>query len=137
MSIEFKNNSLVVKKALEAAGRAWLHESAGEMLAQVQRNTKVDTGQTKESWQYKVNEATGEAVIGSNYENAIWEEFGTGIYAEKGDGRKTAWYYYSEKLGKYVKTVGKRPRRAFHKAYTSTKPKIVRRAAAVFGEGMK
>lgn len=61
---------------------------SGELEAQVKRNTRVDTGQTKGSWTYKVDEANGEAMVGSPQENAIWEEFGTGQYALNGDGER-------------------------------------------------
>ena len=88
--------------------KAWLYEAAGELEAQVKRNTKVGTGQLKNSWTYKVDESKGEATIGSPLENAIWEEFGTGQYALHGDGRKTPWVYKDDK-GKWHTTIGKHP----------------------------
>lgn len=42
--------------------------------------------------------------VGVHY--AIYVEFGTGIYAVKGNGRKTPWVYYSKKLKRYVFTRG-------------------------------
>lgn len=76
MSVQFKDNSIKVKEALNDAITAFLHEAAGELSSQVQRNTRVDTGQLKGSWTYKVDEGAKEATIGSGLENAIWEEFG-------------------------------------------------------------
>lgn len=76
MSVQFKDNSMQVKAALDDAIIAFLHEAAGELQSQVQRNTRVDTGQLKNSWEYKIDEGKGEATVGSGLENAIWEEFG-------------------------------------------------------------
>lgn len=123
MSVEFIDNSIAVKNAIEAAAIKWLHEAAGEVQAQAMRNTRVDTGKTKQSWEYTVDTAAKKAVVGSNAENAIWEEFGTGQYALKGNGRKTPWSY-QDRNGRWHTTKGKQPTRAFFKAYTITKPKL-------------
>lgn len=120
MSVQFQDNSAKVKDALNDATEAWLDEAAGELEAQVKRNTKVDTGQLKNSWTYKVDESKGEATIGSPLENAIWEEFGTGQYALHGDGRKTPWVYKDDK-GKWHTTIGKHPHRALNNAFTTLK----------------
>ncbi|KIL46158.1 hypothetical protein KR50_28330 [Jeotgalibacillus campisalis] len=42
--------------------------------------------------------------VGAHY--AVYVEFGTGIYAEGGDGRKTPWVYWSDKLNRWVFTRG-------------------------------
>lgn len=82
MSLEFKDNSNAVKEMLERLCIAAVTEAGIELMEQVQKNTKVVTGRTKESWQMDTKEnSQGVAVcVGSNYENAIWEEFGTGEY---------------------------------------------------------
>lgn len=123
MSVEFEDNSLKVKAALNKKTIAWLHEAAGELESQVKRNTRVDTGQLKNSWTNKVDESNGTATIGSSLQNAIWEEFGTGQYALHGDGRRTAWTYKDRK-GKWHRTSGKRPSRALNNAFTSSKGKL-------------
>ena len=123
MSVEFEDYSARVKGALSDAGKQWLMEAAGELEAQVKRNTRVDTGQLKNSWTYNVDEAALEAKVGSPLENAIWEEFGTGQYALNGDGRKTAWMY-EDRNGEWHKTTGKKPNRALNNAYTSLKGKL-------------
>lgn len=123
MALEFEDYSMQVKAALNNAIIAFLHEAAGEVESQVKRNTPVDTGQLKGSWDYKVDESKGEAVIGSPLENAIWNEFGTGQYALHGDGRKTPWKYQDVK-GEWHTTTGKRPQRSFHYAFEFVKPKL-------------
>lgn len=121
--MQFEDNSMKVKDALESAAIAWLHEAAGELESQVKRNTPVDTGQLKGSWDYKVDESAQKATIGSPLENAIWNEFGTGQYALHGDGRKTPWKYQDVK-GKWHTTTGKRPRRSLHNSFESLKNKL-------------
>lgn len=121
--IQFTDNSAEVKEALDQACKAWLYEAAGELESQVKRNTPVDTGQLKGSWDYNVDEAAQKAIIGSPLENAIWNEFGTGQYALNGDGRKTPWKYKDVK-GKWHRTTGKRPRRSLHTAFESLKTKL-------------
>lgn len=137
-SVKFENNSIKVKAALDGAVMAFLHEAAGEVAAATQRNSRVDTGQTKGSYEY-IAEMTadgGEARIGSGMENAIWEEFGTGEYALNGDGRKGGWRYVDAK-GEGHFTRGKTPNRPLFNAYTSLRSKIINRAEKVIGSKMK
>ena len=136
MSVQFKDNSIKVKEALNDAITAFLHEAAGELSSQVQRNTRVDTGQLKSSWDYRIDEGAKEATIGSGLENAIWEEFGTGEHALKGNGRKGGWVY-TDRHGETHYTKGKTPSRAFFNAYTSSKSMIIKRAKQVIGARMK
>lgn len=120
----FEDYSLEVQGAIDEKIVAVLEECAGEIESQVKRNTRVDTGKTKNSWQHNVDAETQTAVIGSNYENAIWEEFGTGEHALEGKGRKGGWAYKDAK-GDWHRTTGKKPSRAFFNAFTSLKNKII------------
>ena len=132
MSVQFNDNSAQVIAALDDAVVAYLYEAGGELEAQVKRNTRVGTGQLKNSWKYNVDESKGETVVGSPLENAIWEEFGTGEYALHGDGRKGGWHYQDEK-GNWHHTYGKTPHRALQKAIDSNKDKLINRARKVIG----
>ena len=133
MSIEFRDYSRIVLQKIHETGEAFLEEVGGELEAQTKRNTKVDTGKTKGSWEHVVDEQKMEVQVGSRYKNALWEEFGTGIYALNGDGRKTKWVYRTED-GKFHTTVGKKPRRALFRAYQSKKNEIIREARRRFKE---
>lgn len=134
MAVEFKDNSIAVKAALGDAAEAFLREAAGELVSQTARNTRVDTGQLKNSWQYTIRGSV--AMIGSPLENAIWEEFGTGEYALEGDGRKGGWIYRN-KEGKTVFTLGKRPNRTLYRAFTGKKNQLIRRAEDIVKGRMK
>ena len=134
MSVEFKDFSKIVLQKIHETGEIFLKEVGGEVEAQTKRNTKVKTGKTKGSWEHVVNADKMEVQVGSRYKNALWEEFGTGIYALNGDGRKNKWVYKNPKDGKFYTTVGKKPRRALYNAYNSKKNLIIREARRRFKE---
>lgn len=127
--VKFEDYSMEVKTAIANRIDAVLEECAGELESRVKRNSRVDTGKTKSSFQHKVIGSVMaehyEAHIGSSDENAIWEEFGTGEYSLKG-GRKGGWAYEDE-TGVWHFTHGKTPSRAFWNAYTSLKSKLINR----------
>ena len=141
MSVE--DYSIECKAALNAATIAWLHEAAGEIQSVTIRNSRVDTGETKNSYKYIVDESSGEAQVGSPEKNAIWEEFGTGQYALEGKGRIGGWYVPEEKLTEKAKkkmkkvygkdgkvfyyTEGKKPNRPLFRAFKSSKSKLQKR----------
>lgn len=132
--VEFKDNSIEVKRVIEGKIGKFLVEASSLIVSQVAKNTRVRTGQLKNSWKANVNESQKEATMGTELENSIWEEFGTGEHALNGDGRKTAWWYKDKITGKWHKTKGKKPTRAFYKAYLSTKDSIIQKAEEVFKE---
>lgn len=133
MAVEFQDNRIEVKATICSTIIAFLHEACGELEAQTKRNSKVKTGQTKGSYGYAVDETELTGYVGSNMENAIWEEFGTGEYALNGDGRKGGWHYKDEK-GEWHFTYGKRPRRPLFKAFTTLRARITARAEQIMKE---
>ena len=153
----FIDNSIEVKEALKKYEEMLLTEAATMIESQVKQNTAVDSSQTKQNWKHVVDIANHEAVVGSPSENAVWEEFGTGEYALNGNGRKGGWVYCIDngnkitrnkdgsmrKNSKYKKekefyfTLGKRPRRALHKAFETKKSAIIRRAQQLAKEELK
>lgn len=133
MSVEFQDFSVQVKEAVGEKAAQFIEEAAGEIESAARRNSRVDTGQLKGSWDHQVNESAQKVTIGSPLQNAIWEEFGTGEYAAGGDGRKGGWYYVdSEGNGHF--THGKKPNHTLQKAIDSTKTAIIRRAKQIFKE---
>lgn len=134
--IEFVDNRVQVNKALDDAVGAFLLGASAEIVSAAARGSRIDSGQLKGSWKANVNESKGEAVIGSELENAIWEEFGTGEYAAKGDGRKVGWSYQDDS-GNWYHTTGKKPNRTLQRAFDGAKGKIINRAKQIFKEGMK
>jgi hypothetical protein len=125
---EFHDYSIQVKQAMNSKINAVLAEVSGELVSATQRNSRVRTGKTKGSFRYEISKSGGTttAQIGSDYINAIWEEFGTGEFATNGNGRKGGWYYVDAQ-GKGHFTRGKAPTRAFWNAYNSLKNAIINR----------
>lgn len=131
MRFKFTDYAPKINAQMVKAAKQWLEEAGNEVESQVKRNTRVATGKTKGSFSHKVS---GEVCsVGSNYENAIWEEYGTGIYAEQGGRTKVPWTY-QDANGDWHKTKGKRGTRALRKAFTSTRPKIKARAEQIFSQ---
>lgn len=137
--VKLEDYTIEVQGAIAELAYRAVEEACGELESQVKRNTKVDTGQTKNAWTHRVtgSESTGEykGVVGNPLENAIWEELGTGEYALNGDGRKGGWFYVDEKGDGHF-THGKHPRRPFHKAYTSLKHKLIKHMQDIFKGGL-
>lgn len=138
MAITFISNIEVCKDVIGQEAYNFLTEVAGEIQGQAQRNSRVDTGQLKSSWKWVLNEDEYKAYIGSNLENAIWEEFGTGIYAENNDGaksgagRQTPWLY-TDRHGKTHFTRGKTANHTLQRAYDMKKRSIEKYAKMTFG----
>ena len=92
-NVVFEDNSIYVKDVIEDKIKSFLHEVGGEIKAQAQRNSRRKTSQTAGSYHYRTDMANHAVHIGSDYINAIYEEFGTGEHALHGDGRKGYWVY--------------------------------------------
>lgn len=70
------------------------------------------TGALKASITHEVEQEGGQIVgyVGTNIEYAPYQEFGTGKFAENGDGRKTPWAYTDERTGETIWTAGNKPK---------------------------
>ena len=131
-NIQFDDYSIQVKTSIKDTALAFLEEAGGELEAQTKRNCKVVSGQTKGSFQHTVDESSLTVAVGSDYENAIWEEMGTGNYAINGDGRKGGWFYRDEQGVRHF-TLGKAPKRMLWNAFQSLQAKIQQMAEERFG----
>lgn len=125
MAIEFTDNSVEVKAALDSAIEQFLEEAGIVIEGQAASNTPVDTGQLKGSWDYIVDTGAKKVTIGNPLENAIWTEFGTGEHSIKG-GRRGGWVYRDKKTGKFYHTYGKPPVRMLHNAFNTKKTAVIR-----------
>lgn len=81
-------------------------ETAQIIQNQAQALAPIDDGNLRNSIEvrYFNGGLSAEIIVGAEY--GIYVEYGTGIYALEGNGRKTPWVYWSEKLGRYVYTRG-------------------------------
>lgn len=100
-----------VKRGLDAIGSS----AVGHAQDNLTKFPRVDTGRLRGSITHVT---TDDAVyIGTNVEYAPYVEFGTGIYASDGQGRKNPWVYTDEK-GKTHWTRGMKPSHFLKKAIT-------------------
>ena len=91
--MKFVDNSEAVKRELERAAIRGLIKASLLVEGQAVLLAPVDKGGLRDSIGYKVDESELVAYIGTNCEYAIYVEFGTGEFAESGNGRKGGWVY--------------------------------------------
>ena len=80
-------------------------ETGRLIQAEAKARAPVDDGSLRDSIEMRID-GKYKCVVTVGVHYAIYIEFGTGIYAENGNGRKTPWTYWSNKLGRYVTTEG-------------------------------
>ena len=120
----FIDNSDAVKKAMHDAQLKALY-AIGELLyAAIRPLIPVDTTALITSLDYVVDESEMSVTVGVNTDYAIYVEFGTGEYAENGNGRKGGWAYVDEDTGKTIFTMGMHPQPYMRPGYRSSKAKI-------------
>lgn len=123
--MSFKDNSDSCKKKLKKAQVKWLYAVAEIISSQARALAPVEFGNLRESIDYKVNVINLEAYVGTNTEYAIWVEFGTGEFAESGQGRKGGWIYFDEADGQYHFTWGQEPKPFLKPAYMGNKKELI------------
>lgn len=77
--------------------------------ADAKANAPVDSGELRRSITTVVDEEKLEAKVGTNLDYAPYVHEGTGVYYP-GSKAEIPWTYYSDKLGRFVKTSGQPPR---------------------------
>lgn len=93
--VTLTDNSDEVLRALEvqmdAALEAVGHQAVSHAKQNITKAKRVDTGAMRNSISHHVWGDT--CYIGTNIEYAQYHEYGTGIYADGGVGRKTPWMF--------------------------------------------
>lgn len=106
------DNSSQVLQALYWQAQAALEACGQQAVSHAKKNitqaSRVDTGAMRNSITHKVVASEYACYVGTNIEYGIYNELGTGIYAEGGRGRKTPWTYVDAK-GEGHRTVGMKP----------------------------
>lgn len=134
--MKFNINSDNIKKLLERGCDQWVDDASETLTEKIKQNTVADSGKTREGWNRILISDKQLAIIGNPFENAIWEEFGTGEYAVSGDGRKGGWTY-CDSNGDFHFTYGKQPRRPVQKSYTESRGELVLMAEQILKEVLK
>lgn len=160
-NVKFYDYSVNVKSAIKEKALAFLKEIGGEIRSQASRNSRRRKSHTADSFEYKIDKENMAVHIGSDYWNAIYEEFGTGEHAINGDGRKGYWIFvksngaprapkggktYTKKEARRIMAIlrskgieayytnGKKANRALFKAFTTTEQHIEQVAKKYFGD---
>ena len=93
MRIDVVNNSVQVGEAFRAACLRALERCGMEAEGYAKDLAPVDTGRLRNGISHAVSEDEMAAYVGTNVEYGVYQELGTGIYAEGGGGRPTPWVY--------------------------------------------
>ena len=83
-----------------------------------------DSGDLRRSITSRVEGGTG--IVFTPLEYAPYVEFGTGIFAEDGNGRQTGWAYEDEETGERIFTRGSRPHPYLRPALNENRRQIQR-----------
>lgn len=103
--IEFDRAVEQFEKKLIKRIKGIVAETAEIAVAQMKALVPVDEGNLRKSIDVTYYNGGLSAVITVGAHYGIYIEHGTGIYAENGDGRKTAWAWLNDK-GKWIWTRG-------------------------------
>ena len=129
-NFKFTNNSKRVKVELNNLFVQKITKACLITQSEIKLNTpvgKVAGGELRDTIDYKVNQDGTKiiGIIGSPLIYAPYVEFGTGEYAENGQGRKGGWAYKSPD-GKWNFTRGMTPRKFMRNGFRQAKDFISR-----------
>lgn len=127
-----------LQKKLDAMSSPKIYEKAlGQsgliVEAAAIKKVPVDTGMLRSSIGTQVDISKLEARIGTVLEYAPYVEFGTGIFAAGGNGRKTSWSYQNSK-GQWITTKGQRAQPFLSPSLRENKEKIIEKFAQVLNK---
>ena len=129
----FKDNSMEGKERLKKAAAKWLLQACILVEGQAVLLAPVATSRLKQSIDYIVDDDELVGYVGTNVDYAIYVEFGTGDFAENGNGRKGGWMY-KDPSGEWFFTWGIEPQPYLRPAFRQTKGQIEALAKSIFGE---
>ena len=112
-----------------------MYDACDTVESAAKEKAPKDTGALRRSITSKV-EVTGggiEGIVFTPLEYAPYVEYGTGLFAENGNGRKTGWAYKDEKTGETIWTRGQHPQPYLRPALEENKEAINK----IFKEALK
>lgn len=118
--------------SLELLDEIALRNAMGRAMALVERSAKEkapkDTGALRRSITSEVTQEGGELVgfVFTPLEYAPYVEYGTGLFAENGNGRKDVPWNYQDDKGEWHSTRGQKPQPFMRPALNENREEIVR-----------
>lgn len=122
---KFEDNSKEVKGQMHQVSESAMEAVLLMIESQAKGLARVGTGQMRDRLDHNV-ESRGSIVtgkVGSPDEHAIYNEYGTGEFAENGAGRKGGWVYQAPD-GNYYFTYGMKPQPFLRPAFRQNKHNI-------------
>lgn len=129
--IEFEGYDKILYKLNHLYDLDGVKNGMGKACSLVEREAKKkapkDTGALRRSITSKVeaDSNTVEGTIFTPLEYAPYVEYGTGLFAENGNGRKTGWGYKNEKTGETIWTRGQNHQPYMRPALNENREKII------------
>ena len=128
MNVEVKGVDELIVKLQNMADESKIQQQIGLACALVERSAKMkapkDTGALRRSITSKVDGLTG--IVFTPLEHAIYQEFGTGLFAENGAGRKDVPWNYQDDKGEWHSTRGQKPQPFMRPALNENRTEIIR-----------
>ena len=118
----------VLKELEEYANPEKIEQALGRACALVERSAKEKApkgnGDLRRSITSKVEDLEG--VVYTPLEYAPYVEYGTGLFAEEGDGRKDVPWCYQDDKGEWHSTSGMKPQPFMRPALNENREEIIR-----------
>lgn len=125
------------KKLAKMVDVKQMTQSLGKACALVERSAKQKApkgdGHLRRSITSKVDPVALEGIVFTTLEYAPYVEYGTGLFAEDGDGRKDVPWHYKDEKGEWHTTSGMKPQPYMRPALNENRTQIVR----ILKEGIK
>lgn len=132
MSNEIKVEGLdeVLKSLNQVASPERLFAALGRACALVERSAKQkapkDSGELRRSITSKVDLAEQQGIVFTPLEYAPYVEYGTGLFAEDGNGRQDVPWHYQDEKGEWHSTSGQKPQPFMRPALDENREEIIR-----------
>lgn len=101
----------------------FLNRGTNIVQADAKLLVRKDIGDLQTSIVKKVDNSELKGTVSTNSDHAVYNEFGTGRFAEDGTGRATPWVYEHPKYG-FVRTEGMKPQPFMRPALNDNKDKL-------------
>lgn len=121
----FEDNSKEVKDQFHDVSEEAMLAALLLVEGQAKALARVSTGEMRDRIDHRVTTNGSQVMgqVGSPNEHAIYNEFGTGEFAENGAGRKGGWVY-QDPSGEWFFTWGMEPRPFLRPAFRATKKQV-------------
>jgi HK97 gp10 family phage protein len=132
LKVELTGLEAVLEDIEDIVNEAKMERAMGKACAVVERSAKgkapKGTGELRRSITSKVVNNAGviEGIVYTPLEYAPYVEFGTGLFAENGNGRKDVPWHYKDDEGNWHSTSGMKPRPYMRPALNENRTKILR-----------